>query len=68
MTLHDVDRPLLTELPQDADECPSCEYFNGVAAQYPADDNPTIARHLVRWRKQHAEDGECSNPQAGPDE
>ncbi|BAJ30097.1 MULTISPECIES: hypothetical protein [Kitasatospora] len=48
--------------------CLECAYFDGVEAQYPADTNPTIARHLVRWRQRHADDGECTNPEADPDE
>ncbi|CAN3980736.1 hypothetical protein KPATCC21470_3388 [Kitasatospora purpeofusca] len=49
-------------------ECPGCLYFDGIAAQYPADVNPTIARHLVRWRQRHADDGECENPEVDSDE
>ncbi|MFJ9950976.1 hypothetical protein [Kitasatospora sp. NPDC091207] len=42
-------------------ECPGCLYFDGTAAQYPADVNPTIARHLVRRRQRHTDDGEREN-------
>ncbi|MFD7642444.1 hypothetical protein ACFV4P_17495 [Kitasatospora sp. NPDC059795] len=48
--------------------CVGCAYFDGIERQYSAETNPTIARHLVRWRQQHADDGECDTPEAGPDE
>ena len=48
--------------------CVGCAYFDAVAAQYPADTNPTIARHLGLWRQRHADDDECTNPERGPDE
>ncbi|MFD0563317.1 hypothetical protein ACFQ2M_15730 [Kitasatospora saccharophila] len=59
---------LTTAVSAPENSCLGCAYFDGVAAQYPADTNPTIARHLVRWRQQHADDGECTNSEAGPDE
>ncbi|MBV6698022.1 hypothetical protein [Kitasatospora aureofaciens] len=43
----------------DADECPACAYFVAAAERYPADDYPTIRRHLDKARRQHVADGEC---------
>lgn len=45
--------------------CLGCAYFDGIEAQYPGDTNPTIARHLVRWRQRHADDDECTNLRLG---
>lgn len=47
-------------------DCPSCSYFDGVAAQYQG--NPVILRKVDKWRVQHAEWDQCTNPRGGADE
>ncbi|WP_063348682.1 hypothetical protein [Streptomyces sp. MJM8645] len=41
----------------DADVCPSCAWFDLMAAQHT--EHPTIRRRLATWWEQHVNDGEC---------
>ncbi|MDH6129009.1 hypothetical protein P3T39_005998 [Kitasatospora sp. GP82] len=46
-----------------ANDCPSCAGFDAVAAKYP--ENRTILNMVSKWRAQHADWDECTNPRGG---
>ncbi|WBP87012.1 hypothetical protein [Kitasatospora cathayae] len=56
MSLHEIARRVPERHP-DADECPSCQYFNDLDVQHA--EHPTIQRKIAKWRGQHIADGEC---------
>ncbi|MFF3110387.1 hypothetical protein ACFVSN_14435 [Kitasatospora sp. NPDC057904] len=41
----------------DADECPSCLWFDDLERQYT--EHPTIQRKVAKWRALHLEHDEC---------
>ncbi|MBV6703338.1 hypothetical protein [Kitasatospora aureofaciens] len=59
MSLREIAQRTPGERHPDADQCPTCAYFADAEERYPADDYPTIGRHLSRARKRHLDDGEC---------
>ncbi|MER7842948.1 hypothetical protein ABTZ03_03255 [Kitasatospora sp. NPDC096077] len=57
MSLYEISlRTPETPVP-DADECPSCLYFDALDADH--FEHPTIRRKIAKWREQHIADREC---------